>query len=218
MSAEQEAPVNRFRSRSCTVTQVGWLRRAACGLALVTALSGCSAGQITQTSVQEPSINGTAAIAGDATSGIALRNIHLRANQTSDYVKPGTAVDLLFVAVNESTEDKDRLVSITSKVGTVAVAGDATVPAGGVLVVGTPDGLPSPLDATEAAKPVEAKVALTEQITNGETYDFTFTFERSGSVSVAVPISAGEAPRREAPRPGVSGTEEAAEADTGGHH
>ena len=215
MSAEQEAPVNRFRSRSCTVAQVGWRGLAVLGIALVTALSGCSAGQITQTSMQEPSINGTSAIAGDPTTGIALRNIHLRASQKADYVKPGTAVDLLFVAVNESPADKDRLVSITSKVGAVTIAGDASIPASGVLVVGTPDGQPSPLDATEAAKTVEATVALSEPITNGDTYDFTFAFERSGSVTVTVPISAGEAPRREAP-----GAKEAPEghSDTGGHH
>jgi copper(I)-binding protein len=202
--------VNRFRSRSSAVTQVGWRGMAACSLALVTALSGCSAGQITQTSVQEPGINGTAAIAGDATSGIALRNIHLRAGQTTDYVRPGTDAELLFVAVNESANEKDRLVSITSKVGTVAVTGDATGPPGGVLVVGTPDGQPSPLDATEAAKTVEAKVALTEPISNGFTYDFTFTFERSGAVTVTVPISAGEAPRREAGAPVEAGAPEMA--------
>ena len=96
--------MNRFRSRSAAVTSA----LAACGLALVTVLSGCSAGQITQTSVQEPSINGTAAIAGDPTTGIALRNVHLRVDQTSDYVRPGADVELLFVAINESAKDKDR--------------------------------------------------------------------------------------------------------------
>jgi hypothetical protein len=201
--------VNRFRSCSAAVTS----GLAACGLALVTVLSGCSAGQITQTSVQEPSINGTAAIAGDPTTGIALRNVHLRVDQTSDYVRPGEDVELLFVAINESAKDKDRLVSITSAVGNVSVTGDPTIAAGGTLVVGTPDGQPSPLEATEAAKSVEAKVALSQPISNGLTYDFTFAFERSGSVTVTVPISAGEAVRREAPaaRPGDAG-------DTGEQH
>ena len=201
--------MNRFRSRSAAVTSA----LAACGLALVTVLSGCSAGQITQTSVQEPSINGTAAIAGDPTTGIALRNVHLRVDQTSDYVRPGADVELLFVAINESAKDKDRLVSITSNIGAVSVTGDPTIPAGGTLVVGTPDGQPSPLEATEAAKSVEAKLALSQPISNGLTYDFTFTFERSGSVTVTVPISAGEAARREAPaaRPGDV-------ADTGEQH
>ena len=202
--------MNRFRSRSAAVTS----GLAACGLALVTALSGCSAGQITQTSVQEPAVNGTAAIAGDPTSGVALRNIHLRVDQTGDYVQPGADVELLFVAVNESAKDADRLVSITSKIGAIAVTGDPTIPPGGTLVVGTPDGQPSPLDATEAADTVEAKVALSQPISNGLTYDFTFAFQRSGAVTVTVPISAGEAPRRQAPpaaRPGDT-------ADTGEQH
>ncbi len=99
--------MNRFRSRSAAVTA----GLAACGLALVAALSGCSAGQITQTSVQEPSINGTGAVAGDPTSGVALRNIHLRVDQTADYVQPGKDVELLFVAVNESAKDEDKLLS-----------------------------------------------------------------------------------------------------------
>lgn len=201
--------MNRFRS--CTSAVTAGL--AACGLALVTALSGCSAGQLTQTSMQEPGINGTGAIAGGPMSGIALRNIHLRVDQATDYVRPGQDVELLFVAVNESARDKDRLVSITSEIGTVAVPDDATIPAGGVLVVGTPDGQPSVLDATEAAKTVQAKVDLTQPISNGLTYDFTFTFERSGAVTVTVPISAGQAPRREGPA-----AVEGGEAGTGGHH
>ena len=93
-------------------------------------------------------------------------------------MRPGGDVELLFLAVNESAKDKDRLVSITSPVGTVSVTGDPTIAAGGTLVVGTPDGQPSPLEATEAAKSVEAKVALSKPISNGFTYDFTFTGPR----------------------------------------
>lgn len=35
---------------------------------------------------------------------------------------------------------------------------------------------------------------LSKPVTNGLTYDFTFTFEKAGETTVAVPISAGEAP------------------------
>ena len=184
---------------------------AACGLSAAVVLSGCSAGQISQTATQMPAVNGTLAWVGDPTSGIALRNVHLRAAQTTDYVRPGDEAELLFVAVNESAENGDRLVSITSDIGTVSVTGDPRVPAGGTLVVGTPDGTPSPLDATEGADTVEAAVRLSKPITNGLNYPFTFTFERSGQTQVNVPISAGEAPRREA------AVEAGAEADTGGH-
>ena len=63
---------------------------AACGLTAVLALSGCSAGQISQSASQQPAVNGTLTWVGDPTSGIALRNLHLRAAQTSDYVEPGS--------------------------------------------------------------------------------------------------------------------------------
>jgi hypothetical protein len=96
------------------------------------------------------------------------------------------------VAINESPTLPDRLVSITSDIGTVAVTGNPTLPrrhAGDRRA----DGQPSPLDASEGADTAAAGVTLSKQITNGLTYDFTFTFERSGSTTVAVPISAGEA-------------------------
>jgi copper(I)-binding protein len=198
--------VNRQRSRAFAVAS----GLSACGLAAAVVLTGCGAGQVSQTAVQEPAINGTSTWAGDPTSGVALRNVHLRAPQTSDYVQPGSKVDLLFVAVNESAANPDRLVSITSDVATVAISGNATVPPAGTLVIGTADGQPSPLDATERADTVEAGVTLTKPISNGLTYDFTFKFERSGEATVAVPISAGETPSRD--------TKAAVGQDTGAAH
>jgi copper(I)-binding protein len=192
-------------------TRTSAVALAACGLSAAIVLSGCSAGKISQSASQQPAVNGTLAWVGDPTSGIALRNVHLRAPQTSDYVRPGGDAELLFVAVNESAEKDDRLVSITSSVGTVSLTGNLTVPAGGTLIVGTPDGTPSALDATEGASTVEASVQLTEPISNGLNYPFTFTFERSGQTELNVPISAGETPRREA------AVEAGSEADTGGH-
>ena len=62
---EQEARVDRFKL-------------AACGLVGAVVLSGCSAGQVSQTAVQEPAVNGTSANIGE----IAVRNAHLRATQT----------------------------------------------------------------------------------------------------------------------------------------
>jgi copper(I)-binding protein len=178
---------------------------AACGLAAAVALSGCGAGQVSQTATQEPGVNGTSAGVGQ----IAIRNIHLRAAQASDYVQPGRDVELLFVAVSNSPDVNDKLVSITSDVGTVSLTGDTSIPANGVLVVGKADGQPEPLENAGLAEGAEAKVALSKPITNGLTYNFTFDFQKAGETTVAVPISAGEAPRREA----------AAEAgDTGDHH
>jgi copper(I)-binding protein len=197
--------VTLFESRTSAVAL------AACGLSAVLALSGCSAGQISQSASQQPAVNGTLTWVGDPTSGIALRNLHVRAPQTGDYVRPGSGAELLFVAVNESAEKPDRLVSVTSDVGTVNLKGDLRVPAGGTLIVGTPDGTPSALDVTEGADTAEALISLRQPISNGLNYPFTFTFERSGQKEVVIPISAGESPRRE---PAV---EAGAEADTGGH-
>jgi copper(I)-binding protein len=184
---------------------VNRFRLATCAVAAALALSGCGAGQVSQTATQEPAVNGTLATVGP----IALRNIHLRATQSTDYVQPGSDAELLFVAANNSPDVNDKLVSVSSDVGTVSLSGDTSIPANGVLVVGEPDGQIAPLEAAEKADVVEAKIALSKPITNGLTYKFTFNFEKAGETSVQVPISAGEQPRREA----------AAEAgDTGGHH
>ena len=78
-------------------------------------LSGCSAGQVAQTATQEAAVNGTSGRAGD----IVLRNVHLRAAQTTDYVEPGGDVELIFVAANASPDAADKLLSITSDIGNV---------------------------------------------------------------------------------------------------
>lgn len=184
---------------------------AACAAVASVALTGCGAGQVSQTANQEPAVNGAAATTGN----IALRNVHLRAPQVSDYVQPGADVELLLVAANNSADVNDKLVSITSDIGNVTLTGDSTVPANGVLVVGEPDGQLKALDAAERADAVKAEVDLSKPITNGLTYPFTFTFEKSGQTTLAVPISAGEMPRRDGePNAGAANTE----ADTGAQH
>lgn len=193
-----------FRTR----TSVATAALAGGALAAALALSGCSAGQVSQMATQAPAINGTGADIGD----INLRNVHIRAVQESDYIRPGSDVELLFVAANGSDANGDRLVSITSDIGTVALSGDTEIKPGKSLVVGTPDLQPSPLDATAGDETAEAKVSITEDITNGLTYPFTFTFEKAGDQVVQVPISAGESPRREAEGASSGGGEH-----SGGH-
>jgi copper(I)-binding protein len=198
--------VNRFKSRSSAVT----VALGACALAVAAILSGCSAGQIAQTATQQAAVNGTSATVGN----ITLRNVHLRAPQTSDYVEPGSEVELLFVAANDSPDTSDKLTSITSDSGTVSLSGDTSLPATDVLVVGEPDGQVAALEQAETADAAKAMVDIDKPITNGLTYNFTFNFEKAGEITVPVPISAGEAPRRD----------EAADAshqeggDTGGQH
>lgn len=133
--AEQEAPVNPFKRR----TRAYGRTVAVAALAAAAALSGCSAGQVAQTATQEAAINGTSGLAGP----IALRNIHIYAVQTTDYIEPGTDVDLVFVAANTSPDVSDELVSITTDIGDVSLQGDTSVPVNGVLVVGTPTASPA---------------------------------------------------------------------------
>lgn len=206
-SAKQEAPVNTSKRRSSVLVAM-----AACGLAASVVLSGCGAGQVSQTATQEPAVNGTSGKAGP----IVLRNVHIAADQTSDYIRPGTEAELIFVAANDSPDVDDKLVSITSDVGTVTLTGGADIPVNGKLMVGSPDGQEAALAAIEPADAAEAKLELSKPITNGLTYDFTFTFEKAGETTVAVPISAGEQPRRDAgAEAGGSGS---SESHSGGGH
>jgi len=167
---------------------------AACGLAAAVVLSGCGAGQVSQTATQEAAVNGTSSNIGE----IAVRNAHLRVDLTTDYAQPGSEVELIFVASNNSPDVNDKLVSITSDVGTVSLTGETALPASGTLVVGAPDGQITALESVETTEAAKAKVELSKPITNGLTYNFTFKFERGGEGTFAVPVSAGESPRREA--------------------
>jgi copper(I)-binding protein len=172
-------------------------RFAVVGLvALVAALlSGCGAGQISQMATQEPAVNGNKV----TVNNVALRDVRMQAVQTGDFLQPGKTVDLVAVAVNQSPDVPDRLVGVTSDVGAVTISGDGRLPAGGMLFIGTPDGqivAPGPLQANQAAK---ATVILSKPITNGLTYEFTFTFEKAGKANVKVPISAGLAQPQGAP-------------------
>ena len=168
-------------------------RFAVVGLvALVAALlSGCGVGQISQMATQQPAVNGNKV----TFNNVALRDIRMQAVQTGDFLQPGRTVNLVAVAVNQSPDVTDKLLGITSDIGTVTVDGDGRVPASGTLFIGTPDGqnvAPGPVGSSNA---VRATVALTKPITNGLTYNFTFNFEKAGQASVLVPVSAGLGPQ-----------------------
>ena len=155
-------------------------------------VTGCGAGQLSQTAMQQSAVDGNAAVINN----VALRNVHIQALQTGDFLRPGTTVDLVLVAVNQSPDTADKLVGVTTDIGKVTVTGDPTLPPNGVLFVGDQNGQTKKADrAIEAGNTVKATIALTKPITNGPNYDMTFTFEKAGSVSVAVPISAPEPPK-----------------------
>jgi copper(I)-binding protein len=169
---------------------------AAGGLIGAVALAGCGAGQLSQTAMQQSAVDGNQAMINN----VALRNVRILALQTGDFLRPGATVDLAVVVVNQSPDIIDKLVGITTDIGKVTVTGDPTLPASGVLFIGPRSGQRKhAVDAIENADSVKATVALTKPITNGPNYDFTFTFEKAGSVTVAVPISAPEGPRHNEP-------------------
>jgi copper(I)-binding protein len=183
--------VNRFDHRDAKArsnwraTTVATL--AAGGLIGAVALAGCGAGQRSQTASQESAVDGNHA----AVKNVELRNVRIQAQQHSDFLRPGTTVDLMLVVINQSPDAADKLVGVSSDIGKVTVTGNSTLPPGGTLFVGTPNGQNTKaLDAVEAAEAVKATVALDKPITNGPNYNFTFNFEKAGSVSLAVPVSA----------------------------
>jgi hypothetical protein len=172
---------------------------AAGGLISAAAIAGCGAGQVSQTAMQQSAVDGNQA----AINNVALRNVRIQALQTGDFLRPGTTVDLVLVAVNQSPDITDKLVGITTDIGKVTVTGDPTLPASGVLFIGGQQGHgKKAVDAVESADSVKATIALTKPIANGPNYEVTFNFEKAGSVSLAVPISAPEAPQHnESPGP-----------------
>lgn len=181
--------MNRFEMSLPRRLPAPTVRAALVGLIAVVSvlLSGCGAGQVSQMAVQEPAINGNRV----TFNNVALRNIRMQAAQTGDSVQPGRAVDLLLVAVNQSPDTPDRLVSITTDIGSVSLSGDGRLPAGGTLLIGEPEGQkvpPGPLGSNNFAK---ATVMLAKPISNGLLYNFTFTFEKAGQATVLVPVSAG---------------------------
>jgi hypothetical protein len=162
---------------------------AACVLIAAT-LTGCGAGQQSQTATQEPGVNGASGTVG----GVALRNVRIRAQMTGAELKPGATVDLAFVAANQSETDSDKLVSVTSDIGQVTLAPvSPDIPAGGSLIVGTPEGVDAAaLQAVSSAVPATATVKLSEPIANALTYDFVFKFGRGAQGTIAVPVTAGD--------------------------
>ncbi len=73
-------------------------------------------------------------------------------------MQPGSEVELLFVASNESPDSADKLTSITSDFGTVTLSGDTALPPTDVLVVGEPDGQIAALEQAETADAAKAMV------------------------------------------------------------
>ncbi|WP_459955258.1 hypothetical protein [Nocardia sp. IFM 10818] len=180
---------------------------AAFAAGAVLALSGCSAGQISQTATQVAAVNGNEANVGQ----VALRDVRILLPQSEQYnnAKGGSAV-LAFSAINLGEFKSDELVSITSELGPVKIGGKIELGAQQTVVANLPDktgaaaaaeshgdshGAPATPAADQGdpdATPVLVEITgLTKDITPGLTYPVTFNFKENGTVVVNVPVDAG---------------------------
>jgi copper(I)-binding protein len=113
---------------------------AALAVASTVALAGCAAGQVAQTAYQANSSTGATV----TVNGIAIRDAQIAYPETEGgpetaavYPVGGTAPVEMYV-INQSTQN-DRLVSASSPIaGSVTVNGQTDLPAGIVMVVGSP--------------------------------------------------------------------------------
>lgn len=174
-------------------------------LAAGAALTGCSAGQVTQTSTQVPTVQGASADVGD----LAMRDIRILYPSGGTYAEGSTA-ELALVVTNQGLNE-DALIEVTGE-----FFESATLPAGDPTATPTPTATAAPSGDEPATGGVEAVVPaqgilqfgtsesptieltdLTEEISVAEVFLVTFVFEQAGEVTVEIPVAA---PTREIDR------------------
>lgn len=139
----------------------------AAGAAL--ALSGCSAGQISQTASQVAAVNGNSANVGK----VALRDVRILLPQSEEYTnaKGGKAV-LAFSAINDGATKPDELASITTDLGQVKITpANPQLPFQQTLVAGkrseahasAPSGSAAPSSTAASAAPTTTGSAAAHQ-------------------------------------------------------
>ncbi|WP_328711693.1 hypothetical protein [Nocardia salmonicida] len=219
MTALKAVTAQSARRRMVTVAALA----AAAGIAL----TGCSAGQITQTSSQEAAINGNHANVGE----IALRNVHIvYPEAAAEHDKGGKAMISLSI-INNSEIITDELTSVSTDLGQVKITGPNADPKfvlkpQQTVFVGTGESKPAAADdhhgttsaapTTTSATPTGAAAGvdlpsndpvktpatieitgLTKDIVPGLTYNVTFNFKDAGTVQVSVPVDAAAIARIE---------------------
>ncbi|WP_239476908.1 hypothetical protein [Nocardia arizonensis] len=220
----------RTRRRMVTVAAL------AAGAAI--AVSGCSAGQVSQTADQVAAVNGNSVDA----EKIALRNVHIvYPGQGYTNLKGGNALLALSI-INTSATKNDTLVGVTTDLGQVkltpaagksaitidpqqtVVAASSTAEAKADAGHGDESHGASSSPTAKAAvdpekQPVKIEITgLTRDITPGLTYTVLFNFERNGPVKLEVPVDAGVATERhESDKSGPAAAEGAGHGSTGGH-
>ncbi|MFF5031554.1 hypothetical protein [Nocardia salmonicida] len=219
MTALKAVTAQSARRRMVTVAALA----AAAGIAL----TGCSAGQHTQTSTQAAAINGNHANIGE----IALRNVHIVYPEAAAEHDKGGKATLSLSIINNSEVITDELTSVSTDLGQVKITGPNGDPKfvlkpQQTVFVGTGETKPAAADdhhgttsaapTTTSATPTGAaagvdlpsndpvKVPATIEITGlakdivpGLTYNVTFNFKDAGTVQVSVPVDAAAVSRIE---------------------
>ncbi|MCX4093517.1 hypothetical protein [Nocardia sp. alder85J] len=159
----------------------------AAGAALV--LSGCGAGQISQTASQVAAVNGNSANVGK----VALRDVRILLPASEEYTnaKGGKAV-LAFSAVNSGGSNPDELTSITTDLGTVRLTpSNPELPPLQALVAAGPQAGHA---AAPAATPTGVSATPTSTPTAGAAASSTTAAPATGSGAPAAAHPAGENP------------------------
>jgi copper(I)-binding protein len=182
---------------------------AAAALVAAAVLTGCGAGQVASTATQVSNTTG-----GNAQVGpLALRTVAIAfdgAVEDGAVYRRGEDAPLNMTVVNEAGET-DRLVSASTPLAeSVEISGTTDIASGRSLVVGgdtqqqgagSPGGAPvttpQPREEGEPTASV-VLVGLREDVRSGISYPITFTFERAGDVTVAVPVDSTAEAREEA--------------------
>jgi copper(I)-binding protein len=165
------------------------MRAATLGVLVLSpvALSGCSAGQVTQTATQNRDKVGANASVGE----INLRAVRFVYPRGGIY-EAGDDADLTMAIVNESEED-DTLVDISGEgFGGVEIDDDSATATGGG---GSSGELEIPAGATVFVDGEDLSISLTdldESLTSGQNLELTFAFENAGEVTVPVVVAAPE--------------------------
>jgi len=130
-------PGSRPATRAATHSRV---LLVAVTVASTVALAGCAAGQVAQTAYQANSATGATV----TVNGIAIRDAQIAfpetgvGPQTAAVYRAGGTAPVEMHVINQSTQS-DRLVSASSPVaGSVTVGGQTDLPAGTVMVIGSP--------------------------------------------------------------------------------
>jgi copper(I)-binding protein len=150
------------------------------------ALSGCGAGQVSQTASQASAVNGYSGQVGSMLVRDASIAFAGQSNSAAIYKTGGTA-PLNLTLINQGTQP-DKLISASSPIaGSVQIQGDAAIGADQTISVGNTD---TPGDASSlAARTIKITLTgLKQDIKAGSNYPVQFTFQRAGTLSANLPV------------------------------